>query len=180
MPEERICVGAVLGAHGVRGQVRIKCFTARPGDIGAFGPVELADGARRFALKVSQVKGDVVVASLRGVQDRTSAEALTGSQLFVARAALPELNAEEDEFYLADLIGLKVRWLEGDRPEGEVTAMHNFGAGDLVEIEVPGRAGAKAETLLLTFEKEVVREVNLAEGYIAVLPPREVMGEDKE
>lgn len=173
-------MGAVLGAHGVRGQVRIRCFTERPEDIGAYGPVETEDGTRRFTLKVLQIKGDVVSVSLQGVNDRNAAEALKGVRLFVARSALPELKTEEDAFYLADLIGLKVRWMDGDRPEGRVTAMHNFGAGDLVEIEVPGRAGARAESLMLTFEREVVREVNLAEGYILVLPPQEVMGEGRE
>jgi 16S rRNA processing protein RimM len=180
LPEKRICVGVVLGAHGVRGQVRIRSFTERPEDISAFGPVETGDGAHRFTLKLSRIKGDVGVAWLQGVEDRMAAEALKGSQLFVARSALPELKAEEDAFYLADLIGLPVRWLDADRPEGKVVAMHNFGAGDLVEIEVPARPGAKAENLMLTFDREVVREVNLAEGYITVFPPAVVMGEGKE
>ncbi len=180
-PDKRICVGAVLGAHGVRGEVRIKCFTARPEDVASFGPVETEDGAQRFRIKVSRQVKEGVAASLSGISDRDAAQVLKGCRLYVPRAALPELPAEEDEYYLADLIGLAVRWIDGPQEEGKVIAVHNFGAGDLIEIGLAASgAGAKPQTLMLPFERDVVTQVNVAEGYVTVLLPQEVVKEDEE
>lgn len=179
-PQTRICVGAILGAHGVRGEVRIKCFTGRPEDVAAFGPVETEDGARRFTLKVTRSIKEGVAAALSGVADRDAAEALKGTRLYVPRSALPVLPADEEEYYLADLIGLAVRWIDGPQAQGKVIAAHNFGAGDLIEVEPAATPGGKQQTLLLPFEREVVTEVNVAEGYICVRLPREVSEEDKE
>ena len=186
--ESRVCVGAIMGAHGVRGEVRIKCFTQRPQDVGAFGPVETEDGKRRFTLKVTRSVKEGVAASLSGIADRDVAEALKGVRLYVARSALPTLPEDEDEYYLADLIGLAVRWTDGPpeagakegAKEGKVIAVHNFGAGDLVEVALAGASGAKPQTLLLPFERQVVTEVNVAGGYITVLLPQEVSEEAGE
>ena len=176
-PQTRICVGAILGAHGVRGEVRIKCFTARPEDVAAFGPVETEDGLRRFTVKVTRSVKEGVAAALSGITDRDAAEALKGTWLYVARSALPDLPAEEEEYYLADLIGLAVRWIDGPRAEGRIIAVHNFGAGDLLEIELAD-AGEKRETLLTPFEREVVTGVNVAEGYVSVRWPHDTNEED--
>lgn len=178
-PENSICVGAIMGAHGVRGAVRIKSFTARPEDVGAFGPVETADG-RRFTVRVSRPVKEGVAAFLSGVTDRDAAEALKGVQLFVPRSALPELPAGEEEYYLADLIGLAVRWVDGPQAEGRIVAVHNFGAGDLIEIEPAATAGTKVQTLLAPFEREVVTQVNVAQGYVSVRLPQEVSEEAGE
>ncbi len=179
-PQSRVCVGAIMGAHGVRGEVRIKCFTERPKDVGAFGPVETEDGQRRFTVKVTRSVKEGVAASLSGIADRDAAEALKGVRLYVPRSALPVLPAEADEYYLADLIGLAVRWADGPQEEGKVIAVHNFGAGDLVEVAPAAVSGMKPQTLLLPFEREVVTQVNVTEGYITVLLPREVSEEAEE
>jgi len=176
-PANRVCVGAIIGAHGVSGQVRIKCFTGRPEDVASFGPVETEDGLRRFTIKVTRGLKDGVAASVSGITDRDAAEGLKGVRLYVPRAALPELPAEDDEYYLADLIGLAVRWVEGTRPEGRIVAVHNFGAGDLIEIEL-AEDGVKRKTLLVPFERDVVTEVNVVEGHVNVLLPQEVSEEE--
>lgn len=179
LTEKRICVGVILGAHGVRGEVRIKTFTARPEAVAALGAVENEDASRRFQLKVTRTIKEGVAAVVKGVTDRDTAEALKGSMLYVPRSALPPLEADADEFYLVDLIGLAVRWVEGPvEEEGRVLAVHNFGAGDLLEVAI-GSEGAKHRTLLLPFERETVPEVNVAAGYITAIPPIEVE-EDKE
>jgi len=178
-PESRVCVGAIVGAHGVRGEVRIKSFTGRPKDVGAFGPVETEDGKRRFTVKVTRNVKEGVAASLSGITDRDAAEALKGLRLYVPRSALPVLPEAEDEYYLADLIGLAVRWADGPQEEGKVIAVHNFGAGDLIEVALAAGSGAKPQTLLLPFERKVVTQVNVAGGYISVLLPREVTEEDE-
>ncbi len=179
-PDSRICVGAIMGAHGVRGGVRIKCFTGRPMDVAAFGPVETEDRARRFTIRVIGSVKEGVSASLSGITDRGAAEALKGLRLYVSRSALPELPAEEDEYYLADLIGLAVRWIDGPSAEGKIIAVHNFGAGDLIEVAMAEGSGMKQPALLVPFDREVVTHVNVAEGYVRVLLPQEVSEEDKE
>ncbi|MEQ1887768.1 MAG: ribosome maturation factor RimM [Alphaproteobacteria bacterium] len=179
-PDSRVCVGAIMGSHGVRGDVRIKCFTGRPMDVAAFGPVETEDGARRFTIRVIRSVKEGVSASLSGVTDRSAADALKGLRLYVPRAALPELPVEEDEYYLADLIGLAVRWIDGPPVEGRIIAVHNFGAGDLIEVALAEGSGAKQPALLVPFDREVVTQVNVAGGYVCVLLPQEVSEEDKE
>lgn len=179
-PQSRVCVGAIMGAHGVRGEVRIKCFTEQPKDVGAFGPVETEDGQRRFTVKVTRSVKEGVAAALSGITDRDAAEALKGLRLYVPRSALPVLPAEADEYYLADLIGLAVRWVDGPEAEGKVIAVHNFGAGDLVEVALAAVSGAKPQTLMVPFEREIVMQVNVAEGYISVLLPHEVDEEKEE
>ena len=162
----RICLGVVAGAHGVRGLVRIKSFTALPEDLTAYGPLTDESGARRFEVTLKgQVKG-ALLAAIAGLGDRDAAEALKGTRLYVERAALPA-PADAEEFYHADLIGLVAEDRAG-RTLGRVVAVHNFGAGDLLQIEDP--AGAER---LLPFTKAVVPEVDLAGGRLVVEPPEE-------
>src|SRR5579871_3969404 len=130
---ERILVGAVVGAQGLSGLLRVKSFTANPADLAAYGPVELesADGKtkRSVTLKVTGTAKGVVIVRADGIVDRTQAEALKGAQLFVARAALPAV--EEDEFYLSDLLGLAAEREDGTAL-GTVKAIHDYGAGEVV------------------------------------------------
>lgn len=174
LSDTRVCVGAVLGAHGVRGEVRIKCFTQDPEDIGALGKVETEDGTRQFTLRVTRNVKEGVAASLSGIADRDAAEALKGARLYVHRSALPELAAKDEEYYQADLIGLTVRWQDGSRPDGEIVAVHNFGAGDLIEVAL---ADGKPRTVLLPFNLEIVPEVNIAQRFVTVNPPPEFVDE---
>lgn len=173
-PEARVCICAILGAYGVRGEVRVKCFTVRSGDIGAFGPVETEDGGRRFTLKVTRSVRGAVAASLSGITDRAMAEALRGVRLYVPRSALPEI-AGEGEFYHADLLGMSVYWLDGPRQAGEIVGVNNYGAGDVIEVALAAEPGQKQRTVVLPFTLEVAPEVNLPERFVRVNPPPELM-----
>lgn len=165
MADSRICLGAIVGAHGVRGLVRVKSFTQEPADIAAYGPLTDADGGRSFDLEVTGAAKGVVIARIKGVGDRDRAEALRGTELYVDRAALPETG--EEEFYYSDLIGLPA-FLEDGTLHGTVRAMHEFGAGDMIEIVLEDGGSA-----VLPFTRAVVPVVDVAAGRIVVVPPTE-------
>ncbi len=159
----RVCLGVIASAHGVRGQVKSKTFTADPAAVADYGPVVDDSGRRRFALAlIGRVKGGVI-AKLDGIEDRDTAQALKGTMLYVDRAALPK--PERDEFYHADLIGLGVE-LEDGTTLGQVKAVHELGAGDLLEVALPGR-----RSVMVPFNKEVVPEVDLDGGRLVLKPP---------
>jgi 16S rRNA processing protein RimM len=159
----RVCVGVIVGAQGVRGAVRVKPFTASPEAIGSYGPVEDEAGGRRLALRVvGQAKG-VVVATLAGVADRDAAEALKGVRLYVPRTALPAPEAEE--WYHADLLGLAAVLADGTEL-GRVAAVHEYGAGDSLEIERPQGA-----PVLVPFTRAAVPVVDIAGGRVVIEPP---------
>jgi len=164
MAAARVCLGAIAGAFGVRGEVRLKSFCANPVAISAYGPLESEDGSRRFALTLTGTAPGALVARLSGVTTRAAAEGLRGTRLYADRAALPA--PEKDEYYHADLIGLAVQD-GGGRPLGRVGAILNHGAGDLLEIEGPGLA----VPLLLPFTRAAVPTVDLARGIIVADPP---------
>ncbi|MCB2111772.1 MAG: 16S rRNA processing protein RimM, partial [Rhodobacteraceae bacterium] len=131
--EKRVCIGAIAGAHGVNGVVRVKPFTEQPEAIAAYAPVTDEAGSRTFALRyVGPAKGAVLV-RIDGIDDRDTAEALKGVRLYVPRSSLPE--PEPEEFYHADLIGLSV--VDADGAElGRVRTIQDYGAGDLLEVEL--------------------------------------------
>ena len=160
-------MGVITAAHGIKGRVKIKSFTAQAADIAAYGPLLLDDGPEEVEiLSLTPARG-VFIATLKGVEDRTAAEALKGRKLKLPRAQLPEMSAD-DEFYIADLIGLKVEDAEG-HPIGQVTAVHDFGAGDLLEVR-PAGGGA---TFFVPFTKETVPEVDIAGRRLVVIPPQD-------
>jgi 16S rRNA processing protein RimM len=160
---ERILVGAIAGAHGVRGQVRIKSFTDDPAAVAAYGPLSDESGQRRFNLEVTgQIKGGLI-ARIDGIADRTAAEALRGLRLYVPRASLPATQA--DEYYRVDLIGLRAELADGTS-FGRIIDVHNYGAGDVLEIQRPDGA-----TELLPFADRMVPVVDLAAGRIVIDPP---------
>lgn len=162
--DTRVCVGALAGAFGVAGEVRLKSFCAEPEAIADYGPLFTEDGARSFTLKLTRpVKGGFA-ARLTGVQTPEQAAALAGTRLYAARDRLPRLP--DDEFYHADLIGLAVHDT-GGALLGEVVAVHDHGAGDLLEIRRPeGRA-----TVLLPFTRAAVPTVDLTARRIVADPP---------
>jgi 16S rRNA processing protein RimM len=131
MSDKRILIGRILAAHGLKGEVKIKSFTEAPLDIASYGAVMASDG-RKFELVNERMQGETVVATIKGISDRTSAESLRGLALSVDRADLPE--PDEDEFYHADLINLPVVDASGAEV-GRVVAFHNFGGGDVVEVK---------------------------------------------
>lgn len=161
---KRICVGAVAGAFGVRGEVRIKSFCAEPEAIADFKPLTDEKGGREFSLRLTRAVKNGFAGRLSGVNTREEAEALKGLRLFASRDQLPSLP--DDEFYHADLIGLDVHDAGGARL-GRVRAVHDFGAGDLLEIFAPGRT----QTVMLPFTREAVPTVDLAAGRIVADPP---------
>jgi 16S rRNA processing protein RimM len=165
--EGRVLLGIVTGAQGVRGAVRIKSFTADPADVAAYGPLEDERGARRFRLQVVGQSKGVVIARIDGVEDRDAAEALRGVRLHVGRDALPE--PEEEEYYHADLIGLDAVLPDGT-VFGRVLAVHDFGAGDSLEVERPAGAGGGG-TVLVPFTRAAVPAVDLKARRLVVDPP---------
>ncbi len=168
MPDrpERVCLGAIAGAHGVEGLVRIKSFTEKPADIGAYGPLSDEAGERRFALSVTGRAKGVVLARIDGVTNRTQAEALKDTRLYLPRAALPAPAA--DEYYYADLVGLAVELPDGTAV-GTVLGVDNFGAGDVLDVATR-RPGAGGAVVAVPFTRAAVPVVDLDGGRIVVNP----------
>jgi 16S rRNA processing protein RimM len=160
-----VLLGRIAGAHGIRGEVLIKTFTAAPEDIGGYGPLSDAAGSRSFKIASARPTQKGVVARIEGVSDRNAAEALRGVDLYVARDRLPA--ASEGEFYHADLIGLAAVDPQGNAV-GEVVAAHNFGAGDLLEIRLTGAS----RTEFLSFTDAVVPEVDIQARRVVVILPQ--------
>lgn len=159
---DRVCVGAIAGAFGVRGEVRLKSFCAVAEDIATYGPLSTEDGARRFAVTLTRPVNGGLGARLSGVETKEQADALKGVTLWADRAALPSLP--DDEYYHADLIGLEVVD-PGGVTLGRVRAIHDHGAGDI--LDVAGPRGA----LLIPFTRAAVPTVDLAAGRIVADPP---------
>ncbi|MDI6028277.1 ribosome maturation factor RimM [Corticibacterium sp. UT-5YL-CI-8] len=154
---------AVIGAaHGIKGEVRVKTFTGDPLSLGDYGPLYSRDG-RPFEIAAIRPAKEVVVVRFKGLSDRNAAEALAGTDLFIDRSALPD-DGEEGEFYHADLIGLAVRD-DTDTAVGKVTAVQNFGGGDILEIVFQGRKG-----VLIPFTEAAVPTVDVAGGFIRIDP----------
>jgi 16S rRNA processing protein RimM len=162
----RICVARIGAAHGTGGEVRLWPFTTRAEDVAAYGPLETADGKRAFEIVSLRPGKEFMVARLKGVTDRTAAERLCNTDLYVPRERLPE--PEPDEFYHADLIGLRAEDAAG-RLAGTIVAVHNFGAGDILEI-APEAGG---ETMMHPFSAAAVPRVEIAAGRLIVVLPEE-------
>jgi 16S rRNA processing protein RimM len=161
---DRICVAQIGAAHGIRGEVRLRSFTQNPTAITAYGPLESEDGSRRFTIEALRPAKDHFVARLAGVPDRDAAEKLVNIKLYVSRDKLPPIE-DDGEFYHADLIGLAAVTPDGT-PLGTVTAIHNFGAGDLVEIKPQGGG----EPMLVPFTDAAVPEIDMAARRMVVVP----------
>ena len=167
-----IFVAQVGAAHGVRGEVRVTTFTADPMALAAYKTLMRQDGSPALTIASARPAMGGLVARLKGVDDRNAAEALRGLKLYISRDSLPE--PEEDEFYLADLIGLSVETAEGELL-GKVKTVQDFGAGDLLEIQP--RAGA---TWWLPFTREAVPQVLIAQGKLIAAPPASIEADPNE
>jgi len=165
-----ICVARIGAAHGVRGAVKLWTFTEDPLAVKAYGPLTTRDGARQFEVTHVREAKDHLVATFKGVASREDAERLNGIELYIAREKLPE--TDDDEYYHADLIGLAAV-NAANEPLGRVVAIHNFGAGDIIEIAPPHGA-----TMLLPFTNAVVPTVDLKGGRVVIELPREIEGDD--
>ena len=162
---ERIRVARIGAAHGVRGEVKLWPFTQDPLAVAGYGPLETEDGARRFTIEALRPAKDFLVARIAGVKDRDAAEKLKNIELFVPRERLPPIE-EADTYYHADLVGLSAVTAGGETI-GTVSAVHNFGAGDIIEIKPAGGG----QTLMLPFTEAVVPEIDMAARRIVVVPP---------
>lgn len=169
MATDHICVGAIGGAFGVRGEVRLKSYCAQPEAIAAYAPLFTEDGKQNFTVRLTGSTNNGFTARLSGVATKEEADALRGTELFADRDRLP--NLPDDEFYHTDLIGLPV-FDTGGAPLGTVRAVYNHGAGDILEIFAPG---AKS-TLLLPFTRAIVPTVDLTARRIVADPPEESEG----
>ncbi len=167
-----ICVARIGAAHGVRGAVKLWTFTEDPMAVKHYGPLTTKDGARQFEVATAREANGHLVATLKGVATREDAERLNGIELYIARDKLPD--TDDGEYYHADLIGLAAV-NAANEPIGRVTAIHNFGAGDIIEIAPPQGA-----TLLLPFTDAVVPTVDLAAGRVVIELPQEIQGDDEE
>jgi 16S rRNA processing protein RimM len=171
--EQRVCLGVIVAPHGVRGLVKIKSFTAEPEALAAYGPLHDEAGTRTFEIALAGRTKDLLLGRVVGVADRDAAEALKGTRLYIERAALPEPE-EADTYYHADLVGLRVEDGAG-QCLGWVAAVHNFGAGDLIEVE---RRDGTSD--LLAFTRAVVPVVDVPGGRLVVRPPDAVAPEADE
>ncbi len=165
-----ICVARIGAAHGVRGAVKLWTFTEDPLAGKAYGPLTTKDGARQFEVTHVREAKDHLVATIKGVATREDAERLNGIKLYIAREKLPDTG--DDEYYHADLIGLAAV-TTSEEPLGRVAAIHNFGAGDIIEIAPP-----HGPTMLLPFTNAVVPTVDLKGGRVVIELPQEIEGDD--
>lgn len=172
--DNKLLMGRIGAAHGIKGEVRIQSFTEDPLALASYGPLSTNKPGLMIRILAARTTTNVLVARLEGINDRNAAEKLNGIELYVDRALLPDTE-DDDDFYHADLIGLKARLADGSEI-GEVMAVPNFGAGDLLEIRDP-RSG---DTYLYPFSKAVVPEVRVAEGYLLIDPPIEAEPGEEE
>jgi 16S rRNA processing protein RimM len=161
----RILLGQIGAAHGIKGEVRIATHTQDPQAIASYGPLETDQPGLTITITDLRLQKNVAVARIKGLTDRTAAEKLNGVKLFIDRERLPHPE-DEDDFYHADLLGLEAR-LDSGVVLGKVTAVPNYGAGDLVEITDP----QTGDTFLYPFTKAVVPEVRLEEGFLTIVVP---------
>ena len=165
---ERICVARIGAAHGVRGEVKLWSFTEDPAAVATYGPLETEDGRQCFEIEAMRPAKDHFVVRITGIGDRDAAERLRNLELYIPRARLPKID-EQNTYYHADLIGLDVVTPEGTQI-GTVRALHNFGAGDILEIMPVG----SGEPLMLPFNDATVPRVDLEAKQIVLVQPVDV------
>ena len=159
---KRVCVGRIGAPHGVRGEVKLWPFTADPLAIAQYGELTTANGARSFEVEALRPAGDCMVARLKGIRDRDAAEALRNVELFVPRDRLPAIEST-DEFYYTDLVGLPAFDRSG-QALGTILAVHNFGAGDLLELKPAGGG----DTVFVPFTDHAVPNIDVSAGRVVI------------
>jgi 16S rRNA processing protein RimM len=165
----QVCIARIGAPHGVRGAVKLWTFTQDPLAVQRYGPLATKDGARQFEVTHAREAKGHLVATLKGIATREGAERLSGIELYIARDKLPATDT--DEYYHADLIGLAAV-NAANEPIGRVIAIHNFGAGDIIEVAPPNGA-----TMLLPFTNAVVPTVDLGKGCVVIELPAEIEGD---
>ncbi|MGH1419595.1 MAG: ribosome maturation factor RimM [Hyphomicrobiaceae bacterium] len=174
MTRQRVLLGHISQANGLRGDVLIKSYTANPEDIGSYGALTNEDLSQSFNIKVVRFTTKGVVAKIKGINDRNAAEGLRGTKLYIDRDQLPEPD-DEDDFYHTDLIGLTAKTTDGKKV-GPVVAVQNFGASDLLEI----RPSDNKTTELIPFNKEFVPDIDIDGGSLTVVWPDNTTPEDED
>ena len=169
----KVCVGQFAGAHGVRGLVKVKSFTEDPEAVASYGPLTDERGARSFRLSLQGAMKDLFLARVDGIATREQAQDLAGVRLYVDRSALPETE-DEDEFYHADLIGLRAELADG-AVYGVVKALYDFGAGDVLEIRTES-----GSLEMLPFTKACVPVVDVKGGRVVVDLPAVIEAREGE
>jgi 16S rRNA processing protein RimM len=162
-----LLMGRIGAAHGVKGDVRVQSFTEDPMALPDYGPFTTNRPGLTIEIESARGTTNMLVARIKGVRDRTGAEKLNGVELYVDRTLLPPPEDDED-FYHVDLIGLRAQLIDGTTI-GSVTAVPNFGAGDLIEVRAPNGA----ETFLFPFTRAAVPEIHIKDGYLVIDPPTE-------
>ncbi|WP_105423202.1 ribosome maturation factor RimM [Neorhizobium sp. T25_27] len=171
--ENPVLMATIGAAQGLRGEVRVRTYTADPTALGDYGHLHSEDGRVFEILEIREAK-NIAIVRFRGINDRNAAEALAGLELFIERDNLPDDELEEDEFYYADLEGLEAVDEEG-KSYGTVSAVYDFGAGDLLELKGPGRRPA-----LIPFSEAAVLEIDLEGGKIVIDPQAAGLVENRE
>jgi len=167
---DRLLVGEIGAAQGLKGEVRLRSYTQTPADIAAYGPLQDESGAKLIEIERVHVTPKAIIARIKGVTTREGAEALCRTKLYLPRARMPaRAEREEGEWYVADMIGLTAVDSAGETI-GTVVAMHNFGASDIVEV-APASGG---ENLLVAFTETTVPEVDIDGGRLVLIPPEEL------
>lgn len=159
-------------AHGLKGEVRLWSYTENPSAVAQYGALETEDGSRRLEIAAMRAAKDHFVARLRGVDDRNAAEALRNTRLFIERDRLPDTE-DDDTFYYADLVGLAAFDADGAKI-GEVIAVQNFGAGDIIEVR-----RADNSMVMYPFNEAVVPEIDIAARRMTIVPPEEIEAEEE-
>ena len=172
--EKRVCIGKIVAAHGIKGEVKVRGVNQNPLDLDKYGEVENFDASKKFSIKVVGLVSTNARVKIAGITTRNDAEALIGTELYVPRSALPQLA--EEEFYLSDLIGLNVCLKTPDKIIGKVVAFQNYGAGDIIEIKINGQK----ETEMLPFTKAYVPTIDIDAGYIIVSSATMIFAKDEE
>ncbi|MAS06643.1 MAG: ribosome maturation factor RimM [Ahrensia sp.] len=169
-----VLMGVIGAPHGVRGELRVKPYTGDPQALGDYGTLFDAQGRAYDVVDIRPAK-TVVVVTFEQVTDRTKAEALNGVELFIDRSQLPDEELEEDEFFIADLVGLAAHD-EADAKIGEIVAVHDFGAGDLLEIApvTPSGGLARKSAFLVEFTRETVPDIDFDAGRLTLIRPSEI------
>ncbi len=167
----QICIGQIVGVHGIKGTVKIKPRLLDPSILNTLKPITNKNGTQTFEIMVKGKKNDLLLCQIKGINDRTTAEALKGCELFVPRSALP--SESENEFYYCDLIGLTV--LKDGQPFGVVSAINNYGAGDILDIQK-----LDGEILSLVFIQQNFPTVDLQKGILEVVLPHGLKGDTNE
>lgn len=170
----RVCLGAIVGVHGIKGEVKVKSWTEAEQDVGAYGVLENEDGSKSFTLRVTGHSKELLRCKIKGIDDRNAAEALIGTRFYVSREVLPQL--EDEEFYQADLIGLDVIQISDRKKVGKITGIYNFGAGDILEIKPDG----SKQTEMIPFTKEYVPDIRIKDGFVTVTSVLMNFAEDSE